>query len=92
VLVERVRDGRVAEPRDEAGRRVDTLADVPTAARDTISKEAAGGTITKVESETENGKPIYEAHVKPAQGKAFSIKVDATGKLLGREHETEDKK
>jgi uncharacterized membrane protein YkoI len=66
-----------------------TLDQIPKPARDTLVKEAAGGKIMKVESEKENGKTTYEAHVQPAQGAEFAVKVDPAGKLLSKGPESD---
>ena len=61
-----------------------TMDQVPPAARDALNREAAGGTITKVEREEENGRTVYEAHVK-SNGKTREIAVDANGNPVADE-------
>jgi uncharacterized membrane protein YkoI len=62
---------------------------VPPAVKTTILKEAEGGTIKEIESETRNGQTTYEAEV-VINGKKFEIKVAADGMLLGKKAEEAD--
>jgi uncharacterized membrane protein YkoI len=59
-----------------------SIEQVPAAVKTTI--EAQGGTIKKLERETENGKTIYEAEL-IINGQEVEIKVADDGKLLGKE-------
>ncbi|HUW20972.1 MAG TPA: PepSY-like domain-containing protein [Sedimentisphaerales bacterium] len=62
---------------------------VPAAVKSTIVKEAAGGTIKEIETETEDGKTIYEAEV-IINGQEVEIKVAADGTLLSKKAEDDD--
>ena len=66
-----------------------TLDEVPAPVKATILKEAKGAKIKEIEKETKNGRVIYEAEF-VVDGKEVEIKVDPSGKLLGREVEKED--
>jgi uncharacterized membrane protein YkoI len=67
---------------NEQNERVVKLSDIPAPARQGLEREAKGATITKVEQSQQNGRTVYEAHVK--QGKQErGIVVDASGKLVG---------
>jgi len=53
---------------------------IPAAAREAIKKAAGTGKITLVESVTEGGKTVYEAHIQKGPGKSeVEVKVDARG-------------
>jgi len=64
-----------------------TMSDVPPAVRDTLTKEAGGAPIGKVDKEMQDGKTVYETDVKAADGKTWEIKVDDTGKLISKKEE-----
>jgi len=59
---------------------------VPAAVQKTITENARGGKVEKIEKETESkdGKPVtfYEAKVKKPDGKKFEIEVGEDGKLI----------
>ncbi|SDH05397.1 PepSY domain-containing protein [Nitrosomonas sp. Nm132] len=56
---------------------------VPEKVQKTITQHAQGGTIEKIEKETEKKKVIvYEAHVKKPDGKKIEIKVEEDGTLF----------
>ena len=57
------------------------LTDCPKVVQDTINKVAAGGTVGKVEKETENGKTTYEAKV-TVGGKKTEVTVAEDGTLI----------
>lgn len=59
---------------------------VPAAVKATILKEAKGGTVKKIERETEKGKTIYEAEIN-IDGREIEIEVAADGTLLEIEEE-----
>ncbi|MFH1748337.1 MAG: PepSY-like domain-containing protein [Planctomycetota bacterium] len=65
-----------------------TLDQVPAAVKATILKESAGGKITEIESETKDGKTVYEAEFM-LNGQEIDIKIAQDGTLLGREVEEE---
>jgi len=53
---------------------------IPAAARDAIKKAAGTGRIILVESVTEGGQTVYEAHIKKGpRGAELEVKVDASG-------------
>jgi uncharacterized membrane protein YkoI len=67
------------------------LDEVPAAARQTLVREAGGSPILKVEKETENGRVLYEAHVKKGDD-VLGIRVDAAGKLIDKHSEKHETK
>jgi uncharacterized membrane protein YkoI len=58
--------------------------DVPAAVQATITANASGGKVRKVETETENGATVYEAKVKSDDEK-IEIEVAADGSLIESE-------
>jgi uncharacterized membrane protein YkoI len=60
-----------------------SLSELPSAVRATFQKEAKGGDIQELRSETRNGKTIYEGEV-VNNGKGSDIQVSADGTVLGR--------
>lgn len=61
---------------------------VPEKVQQTINQHLQGGTIEKIEKETEKKKIIvYEAYVKKPDGKKIEIKVEEDGTLLEIEDE-----
>lgn len=62
------------------------LEDVPEAARRTIERETAGGTISEIEREVDDGKTKFEVEYVEG-GQKWEIEVAEDGKLLkkGRE-------
>jgi uncharacterized membrane protein YkoI len=66
-----------------------SINDIPEAARQTLTREAEGATITTVDQEQMHGKTIYEADAM-INGKNWEIKVDAYGKLLKKHIDNED--
>jgi uncharacterized membrane protein YkoI len=67
-----------------------SLDKIPAPARDALVREAGGAQIIDVVQETENGKTVYEAHVKKGND-VLGIEVDASGKVLKRESEKAEK-
>jgi uncharacterized membrane protein YkoI len=63
---------------------------IPAAARDALVREAGGAQIIDVVQETENGKTVYEAHVRKGND-VLGIEVDASGKVLKKESEKGEK-
>jgi len=61
-----------------------TLDQVPPAVRDTISRESGGAPVGKIERGVEKGKTVYEADITKGT-KTTEIKVDESGKVIGRE-------
>ena len=95
--VEVTADGTIIEIETEL-----TMADLPKAVADAITKAANGGKVKEIEKEEEraevkNGKVVelktpkvvYEAEIKQ-NGKEIEIEVDADGKVLGKEVEDDD--
>ena len=62
--------------------------DLPAAVQSTITANANGGTVSKIETETENGATTYEAKVKNGDQK-MEIEVAADGTLLETESKAE---
>jgi uncharacterized membrane protein YkoI len=75
---------------DEGKEKVVSLDQIPAAARTGLLREAGGAPIQKVEQEIENGKTVYEGHVKKGND-VVGIVVDADGKLVGTHSETNEK-
>ncbi|HEX8795817.1 MAG TPA: PepSY domain-containing protein [Polyangiaceae bacterium] len=67
-----------------------SLDKIPKAAADALTREAGGARILDVVQETENGQTVYEAHVQSGN-QVLGIEVDATGKVLKRENESNEK-
>ena len=67
-----------------------SINDVPAPVRATLQREAQGATITTVDKEESHGKTIYETDV-TLNGKNWEIKVDPTGKLIGKKLDEESK-
>lgn len=61
-------------------------ADVPAAAQKTITANAGGGTVGKIEKETK-GKATFETKVKKPDGTSIDIKTDEDGELIAVEEE-----
>jgi len=55
---------------------------VPVVVQSTIQAHQYGGTVGKVEKETNKCGTVYEAKVKGPDGKCSEVKVAADGKLL----------
>ena len=64
-----------------------SFSEVPKAVQKTITENARGAKVEKVEKETKNGETLYEAKVKAADDKETEIKVNENGDL--RELKTE---
>jgi hypothetical protein len=62
------------------------LSDIPAAARDSLTREAKGSQIVRVEQEKQHGQMVYEGVIKRGNEET-GIVVDASGKLLGRHSE-----
>lgn len=63
-----------------------TLADLPAAARAAAEKWLAGGTVTRIEKEEENGKVIYDIEA-TVHGKHVEADIAADGTVLTTEEE-----
>ena len=61
---------------------------VPQPVQATITEKAEGGKIIAIEKETRRGEVTFEAEVRRANGKVFSIEVAESGKLITVEEET----
>ncbi len=66
-----------------------TLDQVPQPVRDTLTREAAGAEIDRVDKEMSNGKTVYETDVKSG-GQNREIKVDENGKLISNKVEKDE--
>jgi hypothetical protein len=75
---------------DEANERDVSLDQVPAAARQTITREAAGAPILKVEQEVAHGKTLYEAHIKRGDD-VIGLRVDSSGTVIDRHSEKNEK-
>jgi hypothetical protein len=62
-------------------------ADVPAAVQKTITENAGGGTVRKIEKETKAGKVAYEAEITKADGTEVEIKVGEDGKVIEIEND-----
>src|SRR4026209_1685939 len=67
------------------------LEDCPAAVQKTIKEKAGDGKIIEVDKETtKDGKVVYEAEVRKANGKKVDIRVAEDGKLIKVEDDDED--
>jgi hypothetical protein len=66
-----------------------TIDQLPPAVRDTMNREAGGGTLSKIEKETKEGKTSYEADT-TIGGHPYEIKVAEDGTLLKKKMEDKD--
>jgi hypothetical protein len=67
------------------------FADCPAAVQKTIIDYAGGVQFPEVDKETKkDGRVVYEAKGKKADGKKIEIKVAADGRLVGLENEDDD--
>jgi uncharacterized membrane protein YkoI len=64
--------------------------DVPAAVQSTITANANGGKVKKIEKEIEKGVTTYEAKVEASGNKKTEIKVAADGTLISAKSEDED--
>ncbi len=75
--------GEGAAGKDEEKEVKVRIEDCPAAVRQTITREAAGGTVKGVESETEDGKTEYHADI-TIDGKDYEIEVGDDGALVSK--------
>jgi uncharacterized membrane protein YkoI len=68
--------GKIASVEEET-----PIDQIPRAAREAIEKAAGKGTVSMVETVTENRKTTYEGHIKNGK-KSSEVKVDAAGKTV----------
>lgn len=68
------------------------LSSAPAAVQSTIAAHLAGGTVSKVESETKKGVVRYEAEIKTPDGKEMDLTIAADGTLLKTKMENPDAK
>jgi len=71
------------EKKNEAAETV-TLAQLPVAARATVERETAAGTIAKIDKENENGKTVYDVEA-TVGGKHVEYTVATDGAITGTE-------
>jgi uncharacterized membrane protein YkoI len=76
---------------DEEESEAVTIDEVPQAVKDTLLKEADGGTVEEIEKETEDGKTVYGADI-VKDDKKFELKVDENGQLLSKEADEDNDK
>lgn len=60
-----------------------TLEELPTAVKDTLLAQSAGGIIREIERETRNGATTYESEFE-VNGELIEVRIDAAGQLLRR--------
>jgi len=65
------------------------LDQVPNAVREAIEREASGGIITEIESESKDGRTIYEVEIE-REGREIEIKIAEDGTLLGNDGSREE--
>ena len=65
------------------------LDEVPPAAREALTREAAGAPIGEVEREREGGRVVYEAEIRSG-GRTREVTVDAEGNVISRGDDGED--
>lgn len=65
------------------------VTELPAAVKATLDKETAGGKVTEVEKEMEDGKTVYSADAEVG-GKFWDIKIAADGKLISKTEETKN--
>ena len=58
------------------------MSSLPEAVQKTIKDKAGNNEIEKIEKKTEEGKTVYQAHVKKSGGEEVEIKVAEDGKLI----------
>ncbi len=75
--------GLIAHITDEHEEEI-TLAELPTAVREAVEREAPGATIREIERETERGVTTYEVEV-IEDGVEVELEFDPDGTLLERE-------
>ena len=64
---------------------------IPAAAKATLQKKAAGGSIREVEKVTSHGKVSYEAEITTGAGKKIEVAITAGGAVKSVENGDEDK-
>jgi uncharacterized membrane protein YkoI len=60
------------------------MADLPSAVRTTVQKEAKDKTIGSIKKQMENGKTVYSVEISAADGKKQELKISDAGKVLDR--------
>jgi hypothetical protein len=73
--------GARANEKDEDEQKVETK-DLTADVQKTIQDYLAGGNVTRVVKESENGKTLYSADVEKPNGEKVEIKVAEDGKLV----------
>ncbi len=61
-----------------------TTAELPAAVRATVDQAVAGGSVDKIDKETENGRIVYDVEATVA-GKHVEYTITADGKIVGTE-------
>src|SRR5215831_10934555 len=68
-----------------------TMDQLPPAVKSTIDEESAGGSVGRLEKETEHGRTFYEAEI-VKNGKESYVHVAEDGKVLKRESKAEERR
>lgn len=76
--------------KDQGDQKVE-MKDLPAAVQKTIQDHLAGGAVTGIDKESENGQTRYSADVKQPDGKKSEIKVAEDGKLIKASADDDDK-
>ncbi len=77
---------RAADEENEVTMKID---DVPAAVKTTITKEADGTAVTKVDKQTDGGKTVYEADAKIGNTN-YEILVAEDGSLISKKVDAEE--
>ena len=68
--------------RSETSEKETKLSDCPPAVQQTLRQYAEGGKIERIKKEFEEGKTVYEAKIKTADGKKMEVEVTPDGKVV----------
>jgi uncharacterized membrane protein YkoI len=86
ILATGITGARAGEEKDDE--KVASVSDLPAAARATVEKLTAGGTIKSILKEDENGKIVFDVEA-TVKGKDVEYSVDADGKIITSEESIE---
>ena len=75
-----------AEDDDDDDEESLTLAELPAVVRDTVLREAQGGTIQEIEREQKKRGTVYEVEIQK-QGQVLEIQIAADGQVIKRKVE-----
>jgi hypothetical protein len=76
------RANETGEGKDEDEQKIE-MKDLTADVQKTVQDNLAGGNVTRVVKESENGKTLYSADVQKPDGETVEIKVAEDGKLVG---------